>query len=159
MESIIDYLLFAKNYVNQCEEKYGVEAVEEVLDACHALMNQGVSRYMRPRPLSPEQEIAKQEERAEYIQRILNIIWSTIPKPKEIAEKIREHFPKDSEGNILYFMEKNTLLLDTWQREIIRIVRKIAQYCYPQRQTQVMNEGWACFWHYYLLFELYKWAL
>ncbi|MEZ5480025.1 MAG: SpoVR family protein [Thiolinea sp.] len=27
----------------------------------------------------------------------------------------------------------------------MRIVRKIAQYFYPQRQTQVMNEGWATF--------------
>jgi spore cortex formation protein SpoVR/YcgB (stage V sporulation) len=35
-------------------------------------------------------------------------------------------------------------------------VRKIAQYFYPQRQTQVMNEGWACFWHYTLLNTLYE---
>ncbi|HNL36209.1 MAG TPA: SpoVR family protein, partial [Agitococcus sp.] len=38
---------------------------------------------------------------------------------------------------------------------ILRIVRKIAQYFYPQRQTQVMNEGWATFWHYTLLNRLY----
>jgi len=34
-------------------------------------------------------------------------------------------------------------------------VRKIGQYFYPQRQTQVMNEGWATFWHYTLLNTLY----
>ena len=34
-------------------------------------------------------------------------------------------------------------------------MRKIAQYFYPQRQTQVMNEGWATFWHYTLLNTLY----
>ena len=37
----------------------------------------------------------------------------------------------------------------------MRIVRKIAQYFYPQRQTQVMNEGWATFWHYTILNTLY----
>jgi spore cortex formation protein SpoVR/YcgB (stage V sporulation) len=37
----------------------------------------------------------------------------------------------------------------------VRIVRKIGQYFYPQRQTQVMNEGWATFWHYTLLNHLY----
>jgi len=37
----------------------------------------------------------------------------------------------------------------------VRIVRKIAQYFYPQRQTQVMNEGWATFWHYTLMNDLY----
>ena len=155
-ESIIDYLMFAKSYVSQCEEKYGVEAVEEVMDASHALMNQGVNRYKRPRPLSAEQEKARQEERAEYIQRTLNDIWSTIPKAEEKAEKKADRFPKDPEENILYFLEKHAPLLETWQRELIRIVRKVAQYYYPQRQTQVMNEGWATFWHYNLMNELYR---
>jgi len=45
--------------------------------------------------------------------------------------------------------------LESWEREIVRIVRKIAQYFYPQRQTQVMNEGWASFWHYTLINKLY----
>jgi spore cortex formation protein SpoVR/YcgB (stage V sporulation) len=35
-------------------------------------------------------------------------------------------------------------------------VRKISQYLYPQRQTKVMNEGWACFWHFTILHELYR---
>jgi stage V sporulation protein R len=155
-ESIIDYLLFAKNYIAECEEKYGIEAVEEILDACHALMNQGVNRYKRPRPLSAEQEQARQEERAEYIQRTLNDIWTTIPKVEKEEQEQVERFPKDPEENLLYFLEKNAPLLETWQREILRIARKIAQYYYPQKQTQVMNEGWACFWHYHLLHELYN---
>jgi spore cortex formation protein SpoVR/YcgB (stage V sporulation) len=45
--------------------------------------------------------------------------------------------------------------MEAWQRELVRIVRKIAQYFYPQRQTQVMNEGWATFWHYTILNTLY----
>ncbi|WP_066013959.1 SpoVR family protein [Endozoicomonas atrinae] len=155
-ESIIDYLLFAKKYIAECEEKYGIEAVEEILDACHALMNQGVNRYKRPRPLSAEQEQARQEERAEYIQRTLNDIWTTIPKVEKEEQEKEERFPKDPEENLLYFLEKNAPLLETWQRELLRIARKIAQYYYPQKQTQVMNEGWACFWHYHLLHELYN---
>ncbi|WP_257266409.1 SpoVR family protein [Endozoicomonas sp. ONNA2] len=155
-ESIIDYLLFAKNYIAKCEEKYGIEAVEEMLDACHALMNQGVNRYKRPRPLSPEQEQARQEERAEYIQRTLNDIWTTIPKVDKEEQEQEERFPEHPEENLLYFLEKNAPLLETWQRELLRIARKIAQYYYPQKQTQVMNEGWACFWHYHLLHELYN---
>ena len=154
-ESIIDYLMFAKNYIAKCEEKYGVDAVEEILDACHALMNQGVNRYKRPRPLSAGEEEKRQQERAEYIQRTLNDIWSTIPQQEKEIEKVTERFPRDPEENILYFIEKNAPLLETWQRELVRIVRKVAQYFYPQRQTQVMNEGWATFWHYTLMHKLY----
>ena len=38
-------------------------------------------------------------------------------------------------------------------------MRKVAQYFYPQRQTQVMNEGWATFWHYTLLNTMYDQGL
>lgn len=31
----------------------------------------------------------------------------------------------------------------------------MSQYFYPQKQTQVMNEGWATFWHYTILNHLY----
>ena len=48
--SILDYLAFAKEYVAECEEKHGVEAVEAVLDSAHALMNQGISRHPAKRP-------------------------------------------------------------------------------------------------------------
>ncbi|OED41770.1 SpoVR family protein [Endozoicomonas sp. (ex Bugula neritina AB1)] len=154
-DSIIDYLLFAKHYISQCEEKHGIGAVEDVLDACHALMNQGVNRYVRPKPISGEQEKAHLKEREEYIQRNLNDLWRTIPVKEDEKMKQEVHFPKDPEENLLYFIEKNAPLLETWQREIIRIVRKVAQYFYPQRQTQVMNEGWASFWHYHLMNEMY----
>ena len=47
-DSIIDYLVFAKKYIAECEERYGIDAVEAILDACHALMNYGVDRYKHP---------------------------------------------------------------------------------------------------------------
>ena len=154
-DSIIDYLLFARNYIAGCEERHGVDAVEELLDACHALMNQGVNRYKRPAPASAEMEMAQAREREEYIQRNLNDLWRTIPVREGQGAKAVARFPKDPEENILYFIEKNAPLLETWQRELIRIVRKVAQYFYPQRQTQVMNEGWATFWHFHLMHEMY----
>ena len=155
-DAIIDYLLFARNYITRCEEKYGVDKVEELLDACHALMNQGVNRYKHPKPVSAAEEEALAKEREEYIQRNLNDLWRTIPAKEEPESKKKQRFPEAPEENLLYFIEKNAPLLENWQREIIRILRKIAQYFYPQRQTQVMNEGWATFWHYTLTHELYK---
>ena len=60
------------------------------------------------------------------------------------------------EENLLYFLEKNAPKLEDWQRELLRIVRLLSQYLYPQRQTQVMNEGCACFVHYYTLQRLHR---
>lgn len=154
-DAIIDYFLFAKNYISECEEKYGVEAVEELLDACHALMNFGVDRYRHPEKLSLQKERERQKLREEYLQSQLNILWSTIPKTAKQTSARDDRFPAEPQENLLYFIEKNAPLLEPWQREIVRIIRKIAQYFYPQRQTQVMNEGWACFWHYTILNKLF----
>ncbi|ROV57925.1 SpoVR family protein [Vibrio ponticus] len=153
--SIIDYLLFAKKYIAECEEKYGVSEVEELLDSCHALMNYGVDRYKRPEKISIAEEKSRQEEREAYLQSQVNDLWRTVPKTadKEESEKVR--FPSEPQENILYFIEKHAPLLESWQREIVRIVRKVSQYFYPQKQTQVMNEGWATFWHYTILNHLY----
>ena len=154
--SIIDYLLFAKNYIAQCEERYGEEQVEAMLDSCHALRNFGVDRYKRPPRLSIQEEKDRQKDREEYLQSQVNELWRTIPAKEVIHSGNNDRrFPQEPQENILYFIEKNAPLLEPWQREIVRIVRKIAQYFYPQRQTQVMNEGWATFWHYTLLNQLY----
>lgn len=155
-DSIIDYLLFAKNYVASCEQRYGEEAVECILDSCHALKNFGVDRYKRPPRLSMQEEQNRQKEREEYLQSQVNDIWRTIPVKEEITDDFEQtRYPAEPQENILYFIEKNAPLLESWQRELVRIVRKISQYFYPQRQTQVMNEGWATFWHYTLLNQLY----
>jgi spore cortex formation protein SpoVR/YcgB (stage V sporulation) len=59
------------------------------------------------------------------------------------------------EENLLYFLEKNSPTLRDWQRELLRIVRNLAQYFYPQQQTKLMNEGCATFVHYAIVNRLY----
>jgi stage V sporulation protein R len=155
--SIIDYLVYAKNYIADCEEKHGIEAVEALLDSCHALANHGVDRYRRPSRKSLAQELAERRDREAYAQQQVNDLWRTLPKKagKGDASSASKRFPEEPQENLLYFIEKNAPLLEPWQREVVRIVRKISQYFYPQRQTQVMNEGWATFWHHRLLNTMY----
>jgi spore cortex formation protein SpoVR/YcgB (stage V sporulation) len=156
-EGILDYLVFARNFIADCEQRHGEEAVEDLLDSCHALMNLGVDRYKRPARLSMAKEQARQAEREAYLQSQVNDLWRTLPARQAAEqEKRAARFPAEPQENLLYFIEKNAPRLQPWQREIVRIVRKIAQYFYPQRQTQVMNEGWATFWHYTLLNHLYE---
>ncbi|MDR7051610.1 stage V sporulation protein R [Duganella sp. 3397] len=155
-EAIVDYMVFAKNYIAECEQRYGIDEVELLLDSCHAIQNYGVDRYKRPAKLSLAQERARQKEREAYVQSQINELWRTLPRrEEEEVNKSAKRFPPEPEENLLYFIEKYAPLLEPWQREMVRIVRKISQYFYPQRQTQVMNEGWATFWHYTILNQLY----
>ncbi len=165
-DGILEYLQFAKSYISKCEEKHGPLAVEEMLDAAHALMDYGVFRYRRPPPLSTREEESRRREREEYEARTFNDLWRTLPKsradkPDEADEEIqrRRKLLKLPQENILYFLEKFSPVLETWQREILHIVRTISQYFYPQKQTKVMNEGCATFVHYYIVNKLYDLGL
>jgi spore cortex formation protein SpoVR/YcgB (stage V sporulation) len=162
-EGILDYLEFARDYIAWCEERHGVAAVEKTLDAAHALMDQGVFRYRRPPKLNEEKLRRKQREREEYEERTFSDLWRTLPKrdadaPLELdkeEELKRKHKLKLPQENLLYFLEKHSPVLETWQREVLRIVRNVAQYFLPQKQTKVMNEGCATFVHYYITNKLF----
>ena len=160
-DGILDYLNFAKTYVSRCEERHGVGAVERILDAAHALMDQGVNRYGRRPRASLREERARAEARQAHAEESYNDLWRTLPAS---AARRRGEAPpaqpqQDALGlpeeNLLYFLEKFSPKLKDWERELLRIVRYVAQYFFPQRQTKVMNEGCATWVHYKVMNRLY----
>jgi len=156
-DGILDYLEFSKIYISQCEERYGIDAVSEVIDAAHALSRNGVDRAPRPQKLSARDEEKRSKEREAFLAQHLSEIWRTLPNDAaaDMAAQAEVRFPTDPQENLIYFIEKNAPNLDTWKREVLRIVRKITQYLYPQGQTKIMNEGFACFVHYHAMHSLH----
>ena len=160
-DSILDYLAFAKSYVAQCEERHGRVAVEQMLDAAHALMSHGVDRYPGKKKLDLRTEEQRARDRRTNEESTFNDLWRTIPSgpPKnssELSTERRRALLGLPQENLLYFLEKSAPRLHPWQRELIRIVRHIAQYFYPQGQTKVMNEGAATYVHYCIMNELHE---
>ena len=80
-DAILDYLVFARRYVTDCEQRYGVAEVEELLDSSHALMEYGVDRYKRPQPQSAKEKEARRNEIEEHQRRQFNDLWRTLPQP------------------------------------------------------------------------------
>ena len=164
-DGILDYLNFARNYVSRCEERHGIGAVERILDAAHALMDQGVNRYGRRARASFDEERARAEARQAHAQENYSDLWRTLPSSCARADAgARSAEPEGPslglpEENLLYFLEKFSPSLLDWERELLRIVRNIAQYFYPQRQTKVMNEGCATWVHYKIMNRLYDLGL
>ena len=160
-DGILDYLEFAKGYIGTCEEKHGEAAVERLLDAAHALMSHAVHRYPRPRATDLRAEERRERERRDYEESVFNDLWRTVPgkdtahRDPTVAERRRALLQLPQE-NILYFLEKTAPKLAPWQREILRIVRQIAQYFYPQSQTKLMNEGCATYVHYRIMTRLHE---
>jgi stage V sporulation protein R len=160
-DGILDYLEFAKGYVTHCEERHGHVAVEQTLDAAHSLMSHGVDRYPGKKKLDLREEEKRAGKRRLHQETAFNDLWRTVPtgpaKSNAVlsAERRRKLLGLPQE-NLLYFLEKSAPRLASWQRELIRIVRHIAQYFYPQSQTKVMNEGTATYVHYRIMNRLYQ---
>lgn len=161
-DGVLDYLEFAKDFISRCEEHEGPEEVERILDAAHALMDHGVFRYRRPVRLSLKAEKEREKERRAYQEKTFNDLWRTVPGTEQAEQSLldaeiqqRKKQLKLPEENLLYFMGRFSPVLKSWQREIFHIISNIAQYFYPQKQTRVMNEGCACFVHFYIVNALY----
>ncbi len=160
-DRMLDELTYAKNFLADCESRYGLAAVESILDSAHALMPQGVNRYA-PKHQSSAAIAGKAKARQEHLESTYNDLWRTIPReaqsptppidPEAEAERVSLDLPQE---NLLAFLAMHAPKLKDWQREILQIVRRMAQYFYPQRQTKLMNEGCATFTHYEIMNRMF----
>jgi stage V sporulation protein R len=107
----------------------GVEAVEDIIDSCHAVQFQ-TTKYGQVR--RPHAEI-----KAEYIELINN------DKDGKYRNFNINAIPLEPDYDVLGFISENAKIPD-WKRDIIDVCRDEGQYFWPQIQTKVMNEGWAC---------------
>lgn len=164
-DRVLDDLSYAKRFIADCEQRHGLQAVESILDSAHALMSHGVSRYAPTKTIRLADRLAKAEAREDHIRSTYNDLWRTLP----VGAKDRIEQEDDGgnaetssigtlnlpEENLLSFLAHHAPKLQDWQREVLEIVRRTAQYFYPQRQTKLMNEGCATFVHYEIMNRLY----
>jgi len=159
-DGILDYLEFARSLIAKYEDRYGQEEVERLLDAAHALQSHGIHRFPRKRMPDLRSEQVREEERRRHGEQLFNDLWRTVPASRRKANKSDDARRKAllglPEENLLYFLEKTAPRLLPWQREVLRIVRLINQYFYPQRQTKVMNEGCATYVHHRIMNRLHE---
>jgi stage V sporulation protein R len=165
-DRVLDDLAYAKRFIAECEQRHGLQAVESMLDSAHALMSQGVNRYAPGRSARPSDLADKAEAREQHLQATYNDLYRTLPtgtrKDADTVQKGKDgkngsaNAPHLPEENLLSFLVQYAPKLSDWQREILDIVRRMAQYFYPQRQTKVMNEGCATFVHYEIMNRLYE---
>jgi stage V sporulation protein R len=136
-------------------------AVEHTLDAAHALMSHGIDRYPGKKKLDLRAEEKRAGKRRMHEEAQFNDLWRTVPTGPAKSDAAlnldrRRKLLGLPQENLLYFLEKTAPRLAPWQRELLRIVRHIAQYFYPQSQTKVMNEGTATYVHYRIMNRLHE---
>ena len=168
-QGIVDYLAYAKQYITECENIYGVDEVEHILDIAHSLRSHAVYKYGKPKPTTIDQDEEQRKQQEKKYQHILyeqqhrKEWWDTVPSMYESEEAQQDKsdlqpvlIPEHEQDNLLMFLSKNAPILKDWERNIFEIVSNIQQYLYPQSQTKLMNEGFACYIHYKIIHKLYE---
>jgi stage V sporulation protein R len=127
----------------------GLERVERILDAAHA-----VSLQCR-RNLAIHKETPAEERRR------LLAESTPAPDPFRRIHRSKDYTPPDlhkvplyPEEDLLLFIRDHNPYFSDWEKDLLTIAHETAQYFIPQIETKIMNEGWASFWHKKILEEL-----
>jgi len=145
--------------VRRYMEHFGVETVENFIDCCLSLDNlidihsPGIRR-------APTQSSVKVSTNTEPERLPSSGYMESYINPPDYLEAIRKRqqeemiherdFPVTPQRDLLLFALEHAPL-EPWQQDILAIVREEAYYFAPQRQTKILNEGWASYFHSYMM--------
>jgi len=145
----------AASHARQIErhiEAHGFNAVEQVLDAALSL-----EQYIDlDRPLRRERYAEYEQPAAALPEDAFRDRFTTLdPGEEPVAHlrQIRAPLPPHPERDLLWFIASYAAEMESWERDIFLAVRDESFYFYPVFATQIMNEGWASYWHARLLRE------
>lgn len=149
--------------------EHGQERVEAVLDAALALeahidIDQPLHRPRYPEYAAPAGEAPggpiqdtirapiRDGLRDRFRDRYARLPGEAEP-PEPGTRRQRAPIPPHPERDLLWFIAQYGPELDEWERDLFLAVREEAYYFHPIHACQIMNEGWASYWHARLLRE------
>jgi stage V sporulation protein R len=150
-ERIVEHAASHARQIQETIEAHGAQRVEAVLDAALALEQH----------IDVDQEL-RRERYAEYLADPRQILDDSFrrrfaalePAPVSSGmERKRAPIPPHPERDLLWFVANYAPEMESWERDIFLAVREESFYFYPVFATQIMNEGWASYWHARLLRE------
>jgi stage V sporulation protein R len=168
---MLDQMANHATRINRYVDRYGFEAVEEFIDACLSLEDLIDTHSMHIKRASEVEAMPHaallREDDFEYLQGAgrfpsKGYMDSFINPPEVLQQEAREKrqkeeekekkrsFPDVPQRDVLLFLLEHAPLRD-WQHDILAIIRDEAYYFAPQGQTKIMNEGWASYWHTFLM--------
>lgn len=158
---MMDQMANHKTRVKRYVDKYGQEAVERFLDVCLSVENliDYHGTFIKRRedyedPLLVDEEHAshsvhvKKMKSKDYMDKFINPNEFIEAQKKKLQEKLdkEKKFPPQAERDVLLFLFEYAPL-EPWKRDVLSMIREEAYYFLPQRQTKIINEGWASYWH------------
>ncbi|MBK8255190.1 MAG: SpoVR family protein [Polyangiaceae bacterium] len=142
-------------------ERHGISKIEQFIDQCLSLENlidPWAPFSGRAAPKIDDEDEAPASvpklQAKEYMDSYINPeSYIEAQKKKQLEkQKAEKKHPEKPERDILKFVLDNAPL-ERWERDVLEVLRDEAYYFLPQRQTKIMNEGWAAYWHSKMMTE------
>ena len=156
---MVDTMANHATRVRRYQERYGVELVEHFIDAClaveelidpaqvfQAAEQDRHERKDEGRDDPPRRPAACRPRTTSTATSTRRSTWSSRSVCMMQRKQAERRFPSDPERDVLGFIQRHAPL-ENWERDILGIIREESYYFLPQRQSKVMNEGWASYWH------------
>jgi stage V sporulation protein R len=152
-ENIVEHAANHARQIGRAIEEHGLKRVESVLDAAlsleqHIDMNQRLQRERYPEYVAPKAPLTDDEFRRRFAS-----LDPASGKDSGNLPRQKAPVPPHRERDLLWFIANYAPDLEGWERDIFLAVREESFYFYPVFATQIMNEGWASYWHARLLRE------
>ncbi|MCB9507913.1 MAG: SpoVR family protein [Myxococcales bacterium] len=157
---MVDEMANHATRVRRLVDRLGIDVVEAFIDTCLSLDNLidiHAPFIARPAAREPAREAGADPARLHaeraYMEEFINppeLVARAREEQARRDEQRRSRFPENPQRDILGFLAEHAPL-ETWQRDILEIIREEAYYFAPQGMTKIMNEGWASYWHSHIL--------
>jgi stage V sporulation protein R len=156
---MLDQMANHASRIRRYIDRHGIEEVESFIDCCLTLENL-IDPYSvfqkKTRSSTSDEDSEEAAPKAvsliptdkSYLKNYVNpeeFIESQKKLMEDEAQR-QKRDPVSPKRDILLFLLERAPL-ESWQRDVLEIVRDEAYYFLPQMQTKIMNEGWASYWH------------
>jgi stage V sporulation protein R len=139
--------------IEQALQEHGTEKVEAVLDAALALEPHiDINRELHRLPYPTTAPAPRQDKVDAFTRRFQQLPGETVRHAQDEPRR-KPGIPPQPEYDLLWFIANYAPDLEGWERDIFLAVREESYYFYPVFACQIMNEGWASYWHARLLRE------
>jgi stage V sporulation protein R len=149
------------------EKSVAFEEMEKFIDKYHSIRWLIDMTATTPRDLDFSSRLRKEPEKLPENWGMVDVshlpphMQSRFNEPERIEKERKEEeeererrlqkIPPHPDRDVLAFVVENSKLLNPWQRHVLTLLREESYYFAPQKQTKIMNEGWASFWHMKLM--------
>lgn len=152
---IVEQAAAHARHIEAAIDEHGASRVEAVLDAALSL-EQHIDWYKELRR-PPYPKLIRESEPSPEPEGFSKRYGSL---PGELADNMDKPppgrlapIPPFPERDLLWFLANYAPEMEEWERDVFLTVREESFYFYPVFACQIMNEGWASYWHARLLRE------